>query len=119
LSVPTPPTSSGAAPGRTATSSLNARLRDELLNGEIFYTHASIGYKPPAPEVFVPAFAAWPATSSAGHAGATALTFHLDHSAGADHYRLAIRLPDDHDHLLFCEPRFAHCSLRIGSQSLT
>jgi len=61
--------------------SFNARLRDELLNGEIFYTlreaqivieswrrhyntirpHASIGYKPPAPEVFVPAFAAWPA----------------------------------------------------------
>ena len=52
--------------------SFNARLRDELLNGEIFYTlreaqtvieswrrhystirpHASIGYKPPAPEVF-------------------------------------------------------------------
>jgi len=23
--------------------------------------HASLGYKPPAPEVFVPAFAAWPA----------------------------------------------------------
>jgi putative transposase len=62
--------------------SFNARLRDELLNGEIFYTlreaqiiieswrrhynairpHASLGYKPPAPEVFVPAFAAWPAT---------------------------------------------------------
>ena len=61
--------------------SFNARLRDELLNGEIFYTlreaqivieswrrhyntirpHASIGYKPPAPEMFVPAFAAWPA----------------------------------------------------------
>ena len=61
--------------------SFNARLRDELLNGEIFYTlreaqivieswrrhyntirpHASIGYKPPAPEVFLPAFAAWPA----------------------------------------------------------
>src|SRR6266567_5887127 len=61
--------------------SFNARLRDELLNGEIFYTlreaqivieswrrhyntirpHASIGYKPPAPEVFVSAFAAWPA----------------------------------------------------------
>jgi putative transposase len=61
--------------------SFNARLRDELLNGEIFYTlreaqivieswrrhyntirpHASIGYKPPAPEVFVPAFAAGPA----------------------------------------------------------
>src|SRR6266568_69973 len=61
--------------------SFNARLRDELLNGEIFYTlreaqivieswrrhyntirpHVSLGYKPPAPEVFVPAFAAWPA----------------------------------------------------------
>src|ERR671910_2782837 len=56
-------------------------LRDELLDGEIFYTlqeakvvieswrrhdnavrpHASLGYRPPAPEVFVPAFAAWPA----------------------------------------------------------
>src|SRR6266481_3847121 len=53
--------------------SFNARLRDELLNGEVFYTlreaqiiieswrhhyntHASLGYKPPAPEVFVPAF---------------------------------------------------------------
>src|SRR5262245_16692232 len=52
--------------------SFNARLRDELFNGEIFYTlqetkiiiesrrrhynavrpHASLGYKPPAPEVF-------------------------------------------------------------------
>ena len=61
--------------------SFNARLRDELLDGEIFYSlrgsqviieswrrhyktlrpHCSIGYKPPAPEVFVPAFAAWPA----------------------------------------------------------
>jgi putative transposase len=60
--------------------SFNARLRYELLNGEIFYTlreakivieswrrhynavrpHASLNYKPPAPEVFVPAFAAWP-----------------------------------------------------------
>ena len=56
-------------------------MRDELLNGEIFYTlreaqivaeswrchyntirpHASLGYKPPAPEVFIPAFAASPA----------------------------------------------------------
>ena len=61
--------------------SFNARLRDELLNGEIFYTlreaqivieswrrhyngvrpHASLGYRPPAPEVFVPTFSAWPA----------------------------------------------------------
>jgi hypothetical protein len=52
--------------------SFNARLRDELLNGGVFYTlheaqivieswrrhyntvrvHASLGYKPPAPEVF-------------------------------------------------------------------
>lgn len=61
--------------------SLNARLRDELLNGEIFYTlheaqiviecrrrhcnavrpHASLNYKPPASEIYVPAFAAWQA----------------------------------------------------------
>jgi putative transposase len=60
--------------------SFNARLRDELLDGEIFYTlkeakivieswrrhynavrpHASLGYRPPAPEVFVPSLAAWP-----------------------------------------------------------
>src|SRR4051794_22742011 len=26
-----------------------------------FAPHASLGYRPPAPEVFVPAFAAWPA----------------------------------------------------------
>jgi len=58
--------------------SFNARLRDELLDGEIFYTlaeakiiveswrrhfntvrpHGSLGYKPPAPEVFVPAITA-------------------------------------------------------------
>ena len=61
--------------------SFNARLRDELLDGEIFHTlreaqivieswrrhynavrpHASLDYNAPAPEVFVPAFAAWPA----------------------------------------------------------
>jgi len=58
--------------------SFNARLRDELLDGEIFYSlkearvvieswrrhynterpHGSLGYKPPAPQVFIPAFAA-------------------------------------------------------------
>jgi len=58
--------------------SFNARLRDELLDGEIFYSlaearivieswrrhynterpHGSLGYKPPAPEVFIPALAA-------------------------------------------------------------
>jgi putative transposase len=96
--------------------SFNARLRDELLDGEIFYSlrearivieswrrhyntirpHASLRYKPPAPEVFVPAFAAWAScatpSGSAGHAGETAnlkLTFHLDHSAGADHSRVS------------------------------
>jgi putative transposase len=57
--------------------SFNARLRDELLDGEIFYSlreaqvvieswrrhynavrpHASLGYQAPAPEVFVPALA--------------------------------------------------------------
>src|SRR5215218_4635547 len=61
--------------------SFNARLRDELLEGEIFYTlreaevvieswrrhyngvrpHASLGFRPPAPEVVLPTFAAWPA----------------------------------------------------------
>jgi putative transposase len=60
--------------------SFNARLRDELLDGELFYSlreaqiiieswrihyntkrpHASLGYRPPAPEVFVPAMATWP-----------------------------------------------------------
>ncbi len=55
-------------------------MRDELLDGELFYSlreaqiiigswrihyntrrpHASLGYRPPAPEVFVPAMAAWP-----------------------------------------------------------
>ena len=61
--------------------SFHARLRDELLDGGIFYSlreaevvieswrrhhnsvrpHASLGFRPPAPEVFVPALAAWPA----------------------------------------------------------
>jgi putative transposase len=61
--------------------SFNARLRDELLDGEIFYTlreaqivieswrrhynavrpHASLDYQAPAPEVFVPALTAGPA----------------------------------------------------------
>ena len=61
--------------------SFNARLRDELLNGEIFYSlreaqivieswrrhynavrpHASLGYRAPAPEVFESTWVAWPA----------------------------------------------------------
>src|SRR4028119_338844 len=56
-------------------------LRDELLNGEIFYSlreaqiiieswrrhyngvrpHASVGFRPPAPELVLPTFAVWPA----------------------------------------------------------
>ena len=60
--------------------SFNARLRDEFLNGEIFYTlqeakvlieawrrqyntvrpHSSLGYRPPAPEVLL-----WPAPPAA------------------------------------------------------
>ena len=81
---PRRPTSNAGHRGRTYGESFNARLRDELLDGEIFYTlqearvvieswrrhyntvrpHESLGYKPPAPEVFVPAFAAWPAAPS-------------------------------------------------------
>src|SRR5262249_10260874 len=81
LSAPRLPISWGSPWENGYVESFNARLRDELLNGEIFYTlqeaqivieswrrhyntirpHASLGYKPPAPEVFVPAFAAWPA----------------------------------------------------------
>jgi putative transposase len=77
LSVPRPAYIERGSPWENGyIESFNARLRDELLNGEIFHAlreaqiviesntirpHASIGYKPPAPEVFVPAFAAWPA----------------------------------------------------------
>src|SRR5262245_59560584 len=35
--------------------------RSQALLYNTIRPHASIGYKPPAPEVFVPAFAAWPA----------------------------------------------------------
>ena len=61
-------------------------MRDELLNGEIFYSlkeakiiiegwrrhyntvrpHESLGYRPPAPEVFVPGLAAWPSARFEG-----------------------------------------------------
>ncbi len=71
-----PPISNLAAPGRMATANPSTeKLRDELLNGEIFYTlneakivietwrrhyntvrpHSSLAYRPPAPEVI-----AWP-----------------------------------------------------------
>jgi putative transposase len=65
--------------GERMRGELQCPAQDELLNGEIFYSlreaqivieswrrhynavrpHASLGYKPPAPEVFVPALAAW------------------------------------------------------------
>jgi transposase InsO family protein len=71
--------------------SFNARLRDELLDGEIFYTlkeaqiviegwrrhyngvrpHAALGYRAPAPEVIVPSPAAWPAALTQPAAPAT------------------------------------------------
>ena len=38
LSAHKRPTSHRAARGRTAISSFNSKLRDELLNGEIFYS---------------------------------------------------------------------------------
>ena len=92
--------------------SFNARLRDELLDGEIFYSlkeaqvvieswrrhyntvrpHQSLGYRPPAPEVFdqhcrvaVSALV----DRSNGHAPTDVepwakLTFESDHSTGAD-----------------------------------
>jgi len=84
------------------------------LDGEIFYSlkeaqivieswrrhynavrpHESLGYRPPAPEVFAPAFAAWPFCAlgirSDGHAHAgvetwAKLTFESEHLMGADH----------------------------------
>ena len=93
--------------------SFNARLRDELLNGEIFYSlreaqivieswrrhyntvrpPESLGYRPPAPEVIVQACAAWPAAQPRPAPPATLrcttshtkLTSRPDHSDGADH----------------------------------
>ena len=88
--------------------SFNARLRDELLNGEIFYTlketqvlieawrrhynavrpHGSLGYRPPAPETII--WPSWPPGSaplrrppSLAEKPADALTFKLDQSVGA------------------------------------
>ena len=68
--------------------SFNSKLRDELLNGEIFYTlqeakviienwrrhyntirpHSSLGYRPPAPEAFMPARPAPQSGPAAPHA---------------------------------------------------
>ena len=103
LSGPRPPTSRPDSPWENGfIESFNARLRDELLDGEIFYSlaeakivieswrrhyntvrpHGSLGYKPPAPEVFVPAMAARAAVATpssfaarAGVEAVNALTF--------------------------------------------
>jgi hypothetical protein len=76
-----------------------------LLEGKIFYSlreaqivieswrrhfntvrpHASLGYRPPAPEVLVPRQPAGPA--SRGAKASPELTFHKDHSVGAGHFR--------------------------------
>jgi hypothetical protein len=68
------PTSARAVRVATSCESFNGKLRDELLNGEIFYTlreaqvliaqwrvhyntirpHSSLSYRPPAPETLVP-----------------------------------------------------------------
>ena len=45
----------------TAAPKTRYRGRSQALLYKTIRPHASLGYKPPAPEVFVPAFAAWPA----------------------------------------------------------
>jgi putative transposase len=80
--------------------SFNARFRDELLNGEVFYSlreanilierwrkhyntirpHSALGYRPPAPENHRPD----------GPKAAHALTIKLDHSSGADQLGLLV-----------------------------
>ena len=81
-SAPRRPTSRRAARGRTAmsrastpgcgtncsTARSSTRLREAQIVIESWRRHynavrphASLGYRPPAPEVFVPAFTAWPA----------------------------------------------------------
>ena len=86
--------------------SFNARLRDELLNGEIFYTlkearvlieswrrhynavrpHSSLGYRPPAPETIIPPSrppSSAPPATQLGRGTGNALTFEVDQSTGA------------------------------------
>ena len=89
--------------------SCNGSLRDELLNGEIFYSlaeakvlieasqrhystvrpHSSLGYRPPAPEAasFTLAdfrFRFAPPSGGNGNGGNNAPTINTDHSVGAD-----------------------------------
>ena len=75
-------------PGNGHVESFNARLRDELLDGEIFHTlrgaqvlverwrrrsdtarpRGALGHRPPAPEVAMPTLATPPRTGPAGSA---------------------------------------------------
>jgi hypothetical protein len=62
--------------------------------------HASLGYKPPAPEVFRACIrrvaGCATSTSFAGHASTKAgleLTFHLDHPLGSHHVPVVAGLP--------------------------
>ena len=99
----------GFALGKCYIESFNARLRDEFLNGEIFYTlkeaqilieawrrhysairpHSNSGYRQPAPETIVslswPPGAAPPPVTQLGREAVNALTFELDQSTGAGH----------------------------------
>jgi hypothetical protein len=101
--------------GAGAVHPINARLRDELLDGEIFYMlaeariiieswrrfyntlrpHGSLGYKPPAPEVFIPASARAAAHSQpalpprTGAQAVNALSFYLNHPMLADQHDLS------------------------------
>jgi putative transposase len=75
LSLPKPPTLNPASPWENGyCESFNARFRDQLLNGEIFYTlqeaqiiieqwsihyntirpHSALACRPPAPESIIP-----------------------------------------------------------------
>ncbi len=106
--------SSWAAPWENGyRESFNGKLRDELLNGEIFYTGGSARDRsmaaplqrcPPALVALIsasstgglhpraPAFAIWASLVGHAHAGANAgskLTFQLDHSMRAGHSKAA------------------------------
>ena len=112
--------------------SFNARLRDELLDGEIFYTvreaqvvieewrrhyntvrpHSSLGYRPPAPETVVPP--SWPPGQLGGGAD-HALTFKLDQSVGPDQrgMRLAPRTMEVGESLNSFLEALARCSVQL------
>jgi transposase InsO family protein len=75
--------------------SFNGKLRDELLNGEVFSSvqeaklltdawrqhynhhrpHSALAYRPPAPVVIKPKFAAWSESTSSSKTGAVSKRF--------------------------------------------